>query len=154
MTVAYEHVVFMQGDDADEPLDVLYSREADDSVVYHGPTAESAEAAFAYLSQWDYGDPAERYGDPASGSGDNVFVSACGGYRISASLRYRYIGLERIVALPVESYRCPCCGVDVMDSRPVWGDCRTAGCEPSVDACGDLGYRSCHRANEYADGAK
>ena len=153
MTVAYEHVVFMQGDDADEPLDLLYSRESDGSIVYHGPTAESVDAAFSYLKQWDYGDPTEQYGDPSSGSGDDAFVSDCGGYRMSASLRYGYIGLERIVALPVESYRCPCCGEDVMDARPVCGDCRKADCQAAVDGCGELGYTSCERDDTNADGA-
>jgi hypothetical protein len=149
----YQTVVFMQGDDADEPLDTLYSRDSDDSIVYHGTTAESVAATFAYLSQWDYGDPTDEYDGDPQGSGDDVWVSDCGGYRMSASLSYGYIGLERIVALSVESYRCPCCGEDVIDTRPVCGDCRKADCRATADACGDLGH-TCERDDAYADGAR
>ena len=142
----------MQGDDANEPLDLLYSRESDDSIVYHGPTAESIDAAFAYLRQWDNGDATEQYSEPSSGTSDDTWEQD--GYRLTASLSYGYIGLERVVMSPVESYRCPCCGDDVMDSRPICGECRTAGCEETVDACGELGYWGCDRTDVYAvDGA-
>ena len=133
---------------------MLYSRESDDSIVYHGPTAESIDAAFEYLRQWDYGDPTAEYADDGSGSSDDSWEQD--GYRLSASLSYGYIGLERIVELPVESYRCPCCGDDVMDSRPVCGDCREAGCEETVDRSGELGYWGCDRTDTDAyavDGA-
>jgi hypothetical protein len=99
------------------------------------------------------GDPTEQYGDPSSGSGDDAFVSDCGGYLMSASLRHGYIGLERIVALPVESYRCPCCGEDVMDTRPVCADCRKADCRTTVDTYGELGYTSCDRDAANTDDA-
>jgi hypothetical protein len=139
----YQSVVFMQGDDADEPLDLLYNRDDDSSIVYHGPTAESVDAAFAFLKAWDYGDPTEEYDDPSSGSGDGVWVSDCGRYRMSAHLGLGYIGLERIVPLPVESYRCPCCGDDVIDTRPVCEACRKGDCHETLDACGDPGYFRC-----------
>lgn len=149
----YQSIVFMQGDDANEPLDMLYNRESADSIVYHGPTAESVAATLEYLRQWDYGEPTEQYDVPASGTSDDVWVSDCGSYRMSANLSYGYVGLERIITLPVESYRCPCCGDDVMDSRPICGDCRAAGCEATVDATGELGYWGCDRPDAYADGA-
>lgn len=141
----YQSIVFMQGDESDEPLDLLFNRESDDSIVYHGPTAESVEAAFAYLMQWENGEPAEEYDGDPQGPGDDVWESDCGGYRMSAHLGLGYIGLERVVALPVESYRCPCCGVAVMDTRPICGDCREADCYETRDACGDLGYFRCQR---------
>lgn len=144
--MTYQSIVFIQGDEADEPLDILFNREADHSFPYYlGATAESIDAAFAYLKQWDYGEPTEETDTPASGSCDDVWEQD--GYRMSASLSYGYIGLERVITLPVESYRCPCCGTDVMDSRPVCGDCREAGCEPTVDACGELGYWECDQAD-------
>lgn len=140
MAVKYQSIVFMQGDDANEPLDALYNHESDDSIVYHGPTAESIAAAFAYLRQWDYGEPAEETLEPSSGSSDDTWEQD--GYRLSAHLGMG-IGLERVIVLPVESYRCPCCGDDVMSERPVCGDCRTAGCERTMDACGEPGYWEC-----------
>jgi hypothetical protein len=142
----YECIVFCQGDDADEPLDLLYNRH--DTVSYHGPTAESIDAAFSYLAQWDYGDPAEQCADPASGAQDDVWEQ--GGYRLTAHLGLGYVGLERVITLPVELYRCPCCGTDVMDSRPVCGDCRAAGCEETCDSCGELGYWECERPDAYS----
>jgi hypothetical protein len=150
----YESIIFMQGDDANQPLDLLYSRESDDSIVYHGPTAESVTAALEYLRQWDNGDATEQCADPSSGTSDDTWEQD--GYRLSASLSYGYIGLERIVMRTVESYRCPCCGDDVIDSPPVCGACRDADCQPTVDACGELGYWGCDRADTDAyavDGA-
>ena len=147
----YQSIVFMQGDDANEPLDTLYCRESEDSIVYHGPTAESIAAAFAYVMQWENGDPTEEYDQPSGGPWDRTWVSDCGGYILTANLSYGYIGLERIIALPVESYRCPCCGDDVMDTRPVCGDCREAGCKATVDACGELDYWGCERDDQGDD---
>lgn len=139
----YASIVFMQGDDANEPVDLLYNREAPDSIVYHGPTAESITAAIAYLAQWDYGEATEETDEPACGTSDDTWEE--NGYRLSAHLGLGYIGLERIVPAPVKSYRCPCCGDDVMDTRSICSDCREAGCEETTDACGELGYWSCDR---------
>jgi hypothetical protein len=95
--MTYQSVVFIQGEESDEPLDLLYSRDDDSSIVYHGPTAESVAATFAYLKQWDYGEPTEEYDGDPQGSSDDVWVSDCGDYRMSAHLGLGYIGLERIV---------------------------------------------------------
>ena len=93
---AYEPVVFMQGDDANEPLDILYNREPGHTFPYYlGPTAESIAAAVAYLAQWDYGEPAEASGTPSCGTAGDVWEQD--GYLMSASLGYGHIGLERIV---------------------------------------------------------
>lgn len=54
---------------------------------------------------------------------------------------------------PVQSYRCPCCGDDVMDTRPVCRDCREADCAQTTDAGGSTGYTNCARSDGYADGA-
>jgi hypothetical protein len=43
------------------------------------------------------------------------------------------------------SYRCPCCGDDVISTGPPCADCQEAGCEQTSDATGDLGYWSCQR---------
>jgi hypothetical protein len=125
-----------------------------DSIVYHGPTEESVRATFDYMLQWEYGETAEEYGEPSGCPFDRTWVSDCGGYILTASLSYGYIGLERIVTPSVESYRCPCCGTDVMDSRPVCEDCRKADCQETRDACGELGYSDCQRADAYPDGAE
>lgn len=184
----YQSIVFLDGDDATEPLDLLYNHEPDEltelrtafirahdvtadlsealralelepgneplsfSVVYHGPTSESIDASFAYLSQWDYGDPTEETTEPSSGSRDDTWEQD--GYRLSAHLGMGYIGLERVITLPVESYRCPCCGDDVVDTAPICRDCRDAGCEQSVDASGGLAWHECDRTDtDVLDGA-
>lgn len=46
---------------------------------------------------------------------------------------------------PVRSYRCPCCGEDVMDTGPVCTACRDAGCEKTRDAAGEVNYTNCQR---------
>ena len=91
----YRDIVFIRGDEAAEPLDLLYNRESPDSVCYHGPTAESVDAAFMYLRQWDYGKPGETRSYAASGTQDDTWEQ--NGYRMTASLRLGYIGLESIV---------------------------------------------------------
>ena len=92
----FERIVFMQGDDADEPLDILYSREAGHSFPYYlGATAESVTAAVAYLAQWDNGDAGEEHDTPAAGSADDTWTE--GEYILTAHLGLGYIGLERIV---------------------------------------------------------
>jgi hypothetical protein len=99
--MAYQSIVFLQGDDASAPIDALYNRESPGSrdwpvgVVYHGPSEESIVAAFEYLKQWDYGEPTETLEAPGSGQSDDVWEQA--GYRLSAHLGLGYMGLERIV---------------------------------------------------------
>lgn len=120
---AYEQIVFMQGDDADEPIDILYARDKEETNIpyYRGPFAESIAAAFEYLKQWDYGEGGEVRKGPSSGQGDDFWEE--GGYRMSAHCGLGHIGLERIlsddstcgtcgrtwhsVATPTPSARCP-----------------------------------------------
>lgn len=45
----------------------------------------------------------------------------------------------------VAAYRCPCCGEDVMDTGPICGACREAGCEKTTDAAGEPGYWECQK---------
>lgn len=56
-----------------------------------------------------------------------------------------WIVAYREIELPVVSYRCPCCGDDVMDSGPVCSDCELAGCVRTTDAGGDRNYFNCER---------
>lgn len=92
----YERIIFMQGDDANEPLDILYSRENGHSFPYYlGATDESIKAAFAYLGQWDNGDPGEESDTPSAGTADDTWTQD--GYILSANLGLGYIGLERVV---------------------------------------------------------
>ena len=95
---AYQNIVFMQGDDANEPIDILYNWIDDGDGLhthYLGPTAESVDAALEYLAQWDYGEPTDEHAEPSSGTSGDVWERD--GYLMSASLGYGYIGLERIV---------------------------------------------------------
>jgi hypothetical protein len=143
----YQSIVFLDGDGAAEPVDALYNREPGHSFPYYlGPTAESITAAFAYLAQWDNGDAGEETDEPANGTSDDTWEE--NGYRLTAHLGLGYVGLERIVPAPVESYRCPCCGDDVMDTLPICSDCREAGCEESTDASGESGYWECQRERD------
>jgi hypothetical protein len=77
-----EKIVFMQGQDADEALDI-YNNEG---------TAE----LFTYLLQWHY--PNERYetsGELSAGTSDRVIQ--IGNYVLTINSRIGYCGLEHIV---------------------------------------------------------
>lgn len=95
----YESIVFMQGDDADEALRILYGKAADDeSVVWSGPFAETIAATFEHLGQWDYGEPGEMHTESEAGSSDRQVTSDDGQYLMTWNLGLGYIGLERIVS--------------------------------------------------------
>ena len=74
----YEDVVFLQGDDAFQPLEILDSKGAD--------------AALEYLKQWHY--PGEHQGSQelGHGSGDKTYEKD--GYIMSWNSRLGYIGLQ------------------------------------------------------------
>lgn len=78
----YANIVFMQGSEADEPLDILNN---------DGP-----EALLAYLQQWDYGEYYDVSDEPSAGSGDRTIEM--GEYIISYNSRIGYIGLEKIIS--------------------------------------------------------
>lgn len=98
----YTDVVFMQGDEASEPLAILHNRprdpetgmDASTSVVWECPTAESVAATIAYLAQWDYGDRGDAYDDSHAGSGD--WQETDGHYLLTYNVGLSYIGLERV----------------------------------------------------------
>lgn len=73
----YQDVVFMQGDDAIEPLQIL-----DDKGV---------EAVAEYLGQWDYGE-GEHVDFPA---GDDDDIEEAGDYIVIWNSRLGYIGMVR-----------------------------------------------------------
>jgi hypothetical protein len=77
----YTRIVFMQGEDADEPLRIL--------------DEQGEGAAVEYLAQWDYGDAGEEFDEPSSGEDDDVYETD-DGFRLSYNTRIGYIGLERI----------------------------------------------------------
>jgi len=75
----YERVVFLQGDEAEEPLSILDEK---------GP-----EAAINYLKQWhNYGEH-EGSNELSNGSSDNIFKQD-DGYILIWNTRLGYIGLE------------------------------------------------------------
>ena len=61
MNRVLETIVFMQGDDANEALALLYPDSGNGSSGW----PDGTDAVVAHLAQWDYGDPAEgfRYQD-------------------------------------------------------------------------------------------
>ena len=48
----------------------------------------------------------------------------------------------------VESFRCPCCGDDVMGIKPVCRDCTDAGCQMTGDATGELDWWQCQQQDD------
>ena len=68
--IRYEHVVFMQGDDADEILDMIYPNQGQGSTGW----PDGAQDALEHVKGWDYGEPTDvpdSYEDPASSYGSH-----------------------------------------------------------------------------------
>lgn len=80
-------IVFMQGDDAAEPLDILNS--------------EGADAAVEYLAQWDYGDETleaaringHTYSQIADAIGTGDYRLTIGAYVLTWNAGLNYVGL-------------------------------------------------------------
>jgi hypothetical protein len=87
----YQNIVFMQSDDADEALRILYDKH-DDSVVWSWP--DKVTETIEHLTQWDMGE-GEVNETSQSGSADDQ--KAEGNYILTWHLGLGYIGLERIV---------------------------------------------------------
>lgn len=84
--ITYHSIVFMQGEEADEPLRLL--------------DEQGRVAVAAYLAQWDYGRENEHspQKDPPWGSLDNfalVRVPHAGVYWLTWNTKLQYIGLVR-----------------------------------------------------------
>ncbi len=75
-----ERIVFMQGEEAEEPLRIL--------------DEQGEEAAIEYLAQWHFPGEHETSETPGAGSDDDVY-RAEDGFRLSWNTRLGYIGLER-----------------------------------------------------------
>lgn len=76
----HSSIVFMQGEEADVPLEILNSKGED--------------AALEYLKQWDYGDATETTVGSGAGRSDSQYQKD--NYLMSWNDRLGYIGLERI----------------------------------------------------------
>lgn len=77
----YQHVVFMQEHEADEPMSILKN--------------DGVDAVIKYLAQWDYGEGEVRDRSSA-GTGDRVVYKK--GYKLSYDPGLPYIGLERVLS--------------------------------------------------------
>lgn len=77
----YKEIVFMQGDDAIEPLKILDEKGYD--------------AVLEYLNQWDY-DEGQINDLPSHGTSDDVYQTK-DGLVLSYNNSLGYIGLEKIV---------------------------------------------------------
>ena len=78
----WHSIVFIQGDEADEPLGIL--------------SDNGEEAAIEYLAQWDYGDETQSatgYGSPDDCAGTHDTVYIVGNYALTYNLGLGYIGL-------------------------------------------------------------
>lgn len=78
--MGYEDIIFMQGEEANEALEILESK--------------GEIAVIEFLSNWDYGDgPINE--ESQAGISDRTFKD--GDYLLTWNFRWGYIGLERIV---------------------------------------------------------
>ena len=83
----WHSIVFVQDDEADEPLNILRDN--------------GEEATIEYLAQWDYGDETQfasevnghTYSSPADCAGTHDTVSIVGDYALTYNLRIGYVGL-------------------------------------------------------------
>ena len=78
----YSTVVFLQGDEADEPLKILNDKGMDD--------------VFKYLQQWDMGEYNDETEESSKGGAD--YSHEEDGYLISWNPYIGYIGLEKIIS--------------------------------------------------------
>ena len=76
----YLQIVFMQGDDAREPLAIL--------------DKQGESAALDFLSEWDYGDACPTNNEPNAGTSDTVYKQ--GNYLLTYNTGLGYIGLDRV----------------------------------------------------------
>lgn len=84
-TYKFWTIVFMQGDEANEPLQIL-----EDS---------GEDSAIEYLSQWDFGGESEHCmsGSETEPWGSSDYVYEANGYILSYNTHFGYIGLTREV---------------------------------------------------------
>lgn len=85
----YLSIVFMQGEEANEPLEILEK---------HGK-----RKCIDFLAQWDMGDCTTIRDDPGFGTSDNMY--RLGHYILNANPRLSYIGLELEVKNNGERYK-------------------------------------------------
>ena len=96
--LTYETIVYLDGDEATEVIDMLYNWTRDHlHVHYSGTTGASIQRASDYLAQWDYGDPSEPCERPSVDNSGDLFTSADGLYIMTASLSYGWISLTRVI---------------------------------------------------------
>ena len=74
----YEQVIFLQGDEADEALDIL--------------DEDGEAAALNFLKQWHYPGEHDTRADPGAGTSDETYESD--GYTLVYNTGLEYIGLE------------------------------------------------------------
>ena len=77
--MAKERIVFMQGDEANEPLSIL--------------DTDGTEATIEYLAQWHRPGEHELAQETAAGSSDDV-LETDDGFILTWNVRLGYIGLE------------------------------------------------------------
>jgi hypothetical protein len=79
----YEEIVFIQGEEAEEPMEILDS--------------QGLEAVLKYLQQWDYGESPVVEMDYLLNVGNSDIIEEINGYLISYQRGIPYIGLTKIV---------------------------------------------------------
>lgn len=84
----FQEIVFIQGEEAEEPLNILDN--------------EGESAAFQYLAQWDYGEnDGEIYDEIPAGSNDSTYREDC--YIMNYNTSLGYIGLCKMIEAKQEA---------------------------------------------------
>jgi hypothetical protein len=77
----YQSIVFIQGEEAEEPLELL--------------DRDGTDAAVGYLAEWDNGD-SDAPQKAVSSAGTSDRQARVGAYLLTWNARIGYIGLERV----------------------------------------------------------
>ena len=84
----FQEIVFIQGEEAEEPLNILDS--------------EGESAALQYLAQWNYGEnDGEIYDEIPAGSNDSTYTEDC--YIMNYNTSLGYIGLCKMIEAKQEA---------------------------------------------------
>lgn len=89
--INYQEVVFAQGDDAVEPLQIL--------------DEGGEEAAVEYLKQWDVGETSARYHESKHGDSDYTYLTPDLSYLLSYSSSMGYVGLQYLEIRPGDAVK-------------------------------------------------
>lgn len=126
--------------------------DADEKVWLNYLASQGWEALDGWSSQYGYSGPIMHPSEYIGGYLAEYILDHPGLYVVTSvetmddsEEAAGWVVLFREIELPVELYRCPCCGDDVMSTRPICSDCELAQCERSNDVTGERSWWNCQR---------